>query len=134
MKLETENLIRESVTEEDLLLVFDDDDARGGFVILTADDGSFLQAAGVGSSPYTLEFFPSENAPRYQQATTQLKDQVRAAFRDFLRKGKEWRASFEWRDVRNTGCLAVIAIPVVIVGSMAGYFLAYLASRTATPT
>ena len=37
MKLETENsAVREGVTEEDLLRVFDDDDARGGFVILTA--------------------------------------------------------------------------------------------------
>lgn len=126
MKLETENsAVREGVTEEDLLRVFDDDDVRGGFVILTADDGSFLQAAGEGWSPYTLEFFPDKDAPQYQQATTPLdKDQVRAAFRDFLHNDKKWRASFEWRDVKNTGCLGVLAISVVVMlGSMVGYYL-----------
>jgi hypothetical protein len=126
MKLETENsAVRDGVTEEDLLRVFDDDDARGGFVILTADDGSFLQAAGEGWSPYTLEFFPEKDAPQYQQATTELdKDQVRAAFRDFLHKDKKWRASFEWRDVKNTGCLGVMVISmVVMLGSAVGYYL-----------
>jgi len=126
MKLETENLsAREGVTDEDLQRIFDDDDARGGFVILTADDGSFLQAAGEGWSPYTLEFFPDADAPQYQQATTELdKDQVRAAFKDFLHNDKKWRASFEWRDAKNTGCLGVLVIWVVTtLGSMVGYYL-----------
>ncbi len=103
MKLETENsVVPEEVTQEDLFDIFDDDDARGGFVILTSDDGSFLQAAGKGWSPYTLEFFPQKDAPRYQQATTQLnKDQVRAAFVDFLHNQNTWRTSFEWREIED---------------------------------
>src|SRR6185503_15248974 len=110
MTLETENSgVQAGITEEDLSCVFDDDDLRGGFVILTSDDGSFLQTAGEGWSPYTLEFFPGKDAPRYQQATTTLnKDQVRAAFIDFLHNGKTWRASFEWRDMGNTGCALVV--------------------------
>jgi hypothetical protein len=52
MRLETENSdFREEATDDDLVRIFDDDDARGDFVILTADDGSFLQAAGKGWLP-----------------------------------------------------------------------------------
>jgi hypothetical protein len=126
MKLETEHSgIRDDVTEEDLLRVFDDDEARGGFVILTSDDGSFLQAAGEGSSAYTLEFFPEKDVPRYQQATTQLnKDQVRAAFTDFLCHGNTWYENLEWREIKNTGCLGVLAVSAaVIVGSAVAYYL-----------
>jgi len=126
MTLETENSgIQEGVTEEDLSRVFDDDDLRGGFVILTSDDGSFLQVAGKGWSPYTLEFFPGKDTPRYQQATTKLnKDQVRAAFIDFLYNGKTWRASFEWRDMGNEGCLgALVSLAAVILGSVIGCYL-----------
>jgi len=126
MTLETANSgAQEGVTEEDVSEVFDDDDLRGAFVILTSDDGSFLQAAGKGWSPYTLEFFPGKDAPRYQQATTQLnKDQVRAAFIDFLHNGTTWRASFEWRDTGNQSCLgALVVLAVVVLGSVTGYYL-----------
>ena len=124
MTLETENSgVQAGITEEDLSCVFDDDDLRGGFVILTSDDGSFLQTAGEGWSPYTLEFFPGKDAARYQQATTTLnKDQVRAAFIDFLHNGKTWRASFEWRDMGNTGC-ALVVLAVVTLGSVIGCYL-----------
>jgi hypothetical protein len=126
MKLETENSgVEEEVTEEDLSRIFDDDQARGAFLILTSDDGSFLQAAGKGWSPYTLEFFPEKDIPRYQQATTQLnKDQIRSAFADFLHNGNTWRTSFEWREVENKGCLGALVISaVVILGSVVGYCL-----------
>jgi hypothetical protein len=116
MRLETENSdFREEATDDDLVRIFDDDDARGDFVILTADDGSFLQAAGKGWSPYTLEFFREKDAPRYQQATTPLnKDQVRSAFADFLHNGSAWRTSLEWREVANT---------VILLGAVVGYYL-----------
>src|SRR5690349_11031761 len=62
MTLETQNSgVLEGVTEADLSRVFDDDDFRGGFLILKSDDGSFLQAAGKGWSPYTLEFFQGKD-------------------------------------------------------------------------
>ena len=126
MRLETENSSsREEVTEEEFCRIFDDDGARGGFVILTSDDGSFLQAAGHGSSPYTLEFFSEKNAPRYQQATTQLtKDQVRAAFTDFLHNGEAWRASFEWRELENkSGFSALLIWGGVILALVPAYYL-----------
>jgi len=126
MRLETENSdFREEATDDDLVRIFDDDDARGDFVILTADDGSFLQAAGKGWSPYTLEFFREKDAPRYQQATTPLnKDQVRSAFADFLHNGSAWRTSLEWREVANKGCLGALVIPaVILLGAVVGYYL-----------
>jgi hypothetical protein len=126
MRLETENSdFREEATDEDLARIFDDDDARGDFVILTADDGSFLQAAGKGWSPYTLEFFPEKDSPRYQQATTQLnKDHIRSAFAAFLHNDHAWRASFEWREVENKGCLGALVIPaVILLGAVVGYYL-----------
>jgi hypothetical protein len=125
MTLETENsALQEGATEEDLSVIFDDDDARGGWVILTSDDGSFLQAAGKGWSPYTLEFFSGKDAARYQQATQLNKDQVRFALTDFFNNGKTWRASFEWREVSNKGCLGVLAISaLVVLGVVVGSYL-----------
>jgi hypothetical protein len=125
MTLETENsALQDGATEEDLSVIFDDDDARGGWVILTSDDGSFLQAAGKGWSPYTLEFFPGKDAPRYQQATQLNKDQVRFALTDFFNNGKTWRASFEWREVSNNGCLGVLAISaLVVLGAVVSSYL-----------
>jgi len=126
MKLETENrLIEEGVTEEDVLRVFNDDEERGGFVILTSDDGSVLQAAGKGRSPFTLEFYPEADAPRYQQATQLNKDQVRAAFVDFFHGRTAWRSSFEWREVsERKGCLpAILILGGVILGPVIGSYL-----------
>ena len=126
MRLETENWVApEEATEEDLIRVFGDDGARGGFVILRSNDGSFLQAAGKGRSPYTLEFFPEKDAVRYQQATQLTKDQVLAAFIDFLHNGTEWRASHEWRELdEKKGCLpTVFASAGVILGLVLGYYL-----------
>lgn len=126
MRLETQNsLFPDGFTEGDLLAVLDDDHARGGFVILTADDGEFLQAAGQGWSPYTIEFFTEKNARSYQQATNVNKDQLRSAFVDFLHGGNTWRSSFDWRQVdenkRSVRSLVVI-IGIVLVLSL-GYYL-----------
>jgi hypothetical protein len=129
MRLEAENSLVEEPTEEDLRHIFGDDDARGGFVILTSDDGSFLQAAGKGWSPYTLEFFPDQDAARYQQATTQLtKDQVLAAFTDFLHNGEVWRSSFDWRELdEKKGCVPALLISGGVILSLAYEY--YLLSR-----
>jgi hypothetical protein len=126
MRLETENLVvPEEAREEDLVRVFGDDAMRGGFIILTSDDGSILQAAGKGWSPYTLEFFPKKDATRYVQATTQLdKDQVRAAFIDFLHKGTAWRSSLTWRELdEKKGCLPALFASGAVVSFVLGYYL-----------
>lgn len=118
MKLETENsLVPEGATEKDLVRIFGDDDELGGFVILTADDGSFLQAAGKRGSTWTLEFYPEKDAPRHQQATTQLdKGQLRAAFTDFLQGRTGWRTSFEWREQNERkGCLPGLLVVLLMV-------------------
>jgi len=126
MRLETENsLFPEGFTEGDLLGVLDDDRARGGFLILTADDGRFLQAAGQGWSPYTIEFFPEKNAKLYQQATNVNKDQIRSAFIDFLHGGSAWQSSFDWRQVDETkrsGRSLFVVVGIVLV-LLLGYYL-----------
>jgi hypothetical protein len=124
MRLETENWVApEEATEGDLVRVFSDDGVRGGFVILRSDDGSLLQTAGKGWSPYTLEYFPTKDAIRYQQATQLTKDQVSAAFIDFLRNGTSWRSAHEWRELSETkGCLpTLLASGGVILGLVLGY-------------
>ena len=69
MTLETQNSgVLEGVTEEDLSRVFDDDDLRGGFLILTSDDGSFLQAAGKGRSPIRWSFFKGRTIVAFPHA------------------------------------------------------------------
>jgi hypothetical protein len=124
MKLEAENSVVQEVTEDDLVRIFGDDHERGEFVILTSDDGSFLQAAGKGWSPYTLEFFPDADSPRYQQATAQLtKDQVRAAFLQFLHNDTAWRASFKWRELAdNKGCLPALMWAGIVLGALLGHW------------
>ena len=113
MKLETEaSNPKEDVTKEDLLAAFGDDKARGVYIILRADDGSYIQAAGEGWRPYTLEFFPTSASRRYERASGELtKDEVRSAFLDFLEGGTSWRTSYRWeeRQDEGRGCLAVAA-------------------------
>src|SRR5712692_6599161 len=113
MKLETEaSGPKVDVTKEDLLAAFGDDVGRGCFIILRADDGSYIQAAGQGWRPYTLEFFPPASSRRYERAVGELtKDEVRSAFLDFLERGTSWRDSYRWEERQDTGggCLAVAA-------------------------
>jgi hypothetical protein len=89
MKLETEvSNPKEDVTKEDLLAAFGDDKARGVYILLRADDGSYIVATGEGWRPYTLEFFPTAASRRYERASGELtKDEVRSAFLDFLEGG-----------------------------------------------
>jgi hypothetical protein len=113
MKLETEaSSPKVDVTKEDLLAAFGDDEGRGCFIILRADDGSYIQAAGQGWRPYTLEFFPTASSKRYERASGVLtRDEVRSAFLDFLERGTSWRTSYRWeeRQDKEGGCLAVAA-------------------------
>src|SRR6266852_2677741 len=105
MKLETEaSSPKVEVTKEDLLAAFGDDVGRGCFIILRADDGSYIQAAGQGWRPYTLEFFATASSRRYERAVGELtKDEVRSAFLDFLERGTSWRDSYRWEERQDTG-------------------------------
>src|SRR4051812_29418055 len=88
------------VTEAQLLAAFEDDRARGEGLILEADDGSMLVAAGEGFGPYSLEFFPAERVGTHLKACDELKkDEVRAAMLDYVRGGSTWRESRAWREV-----------------------------------
>ena len=58
-------------SEADVNRAFDDDRIRGEYIILTAPDGSFIQAAGEFEGPYVLEYcdagapeFPSRGGTR----------------------------------------------------------------------
>jgi len=120
MTLETEaSSPKVDVTQEDLLTAFGDDAARGCFIILRADDGSYIQATGVGWRPYTLEFFPTASSRRYERAVGELtKDEVRSTFLDFLKRGSSWRDSYRWEEREDTrrGCLTVAAAFLVSSG------------------
>jgi hypothetical protein len=101
------------VTKEELLAAFGDDERRGVFIILRADDGSYIQAAGQGWRPYTLEFLPTATSRRYERAGGELtKGEVCSAFLDFIERGTSWRTRYTWEereDPVRKGCLTVAA-------------------------
>lgn len=83
----------------------------GGFAVLSASDGAFLQAGNDsrpnaeceafrsmhGSDPWVLEF--SEDGRLYRAAGHVTLDRVRQAFRSYLTGGLEWRAGLVWSEV-----------------------------------
>lgn len=91
------------VTSQTLEEVFADDLRRGEFIILEANENTFLQASGEGDGPYVLEY---KEAGKQFQALDQLtKNEVEKAFLDYLRGGSQWRTMRQWKELpEKKGC------------------------------
>lgn len=98
----------------DVDLAFDDDKARGEFVILESGDDEFIQAAGEDEGPYVVEY--CEKGEQFRAEGEFTKEQVRAAFLSYVNGDNEWRSAHRWvpTDVSagsaKAGCLGVLMI------------------------
>src|SRR5262245_5491952 len=72
-----ESFSSDNASESDIHRAFDDDGIRGEYIILTAPDGSYLQAAGEGDGPYTLEYRNAGESANYRADHEPTKRQVR---------------------------------------------------------
>jgi hypothetical protein len=107
-----------NASEADVHRAFDDDGIRGEYVILTGPDGSYIQAAGEGDGPYTLEYRNSAEGINYRADTEPTKQQVREAFLQFLRGDTAWRTSRQWKAQSRAGCLAVILVGLTVFATL----------------
>jgi hypothetical protein len=84
------------VIKADIIEAFQDDECRGEFVILSRADQVYIQAAGEGFGPYTLEYRDGD-ADRHFQCTRELsKAEVQSAFLDYFNGGQSWQTDFDW--------------------------------------
>jgi hypothetical protein len=115
MKLTTAGQRSEAATEQTIEEVFADDSLRGEFIILEADEHTFLQAGGEGDGPYTVEY--QEAGKQFQVVGELTKQEVKEAFLDYLRGGSGWRTRNEWKAVASPkGCLKQAAALLVLLG------------------
>jgi hypothetical protein len=71
------------------------------FAIMEDDNGSFIQTAGGGGSPYTLEY--NEGSVQWQFRATDSKltrERVLDAFLAFRRADASWKSQFTWQKFR----------------------------------
>ncbi len=117
-------------TERDIHHAFDNDAERGEYIILTAPDGSFMQAAGEGKGPYVVEHRDGRSGGHFVAQGEFSKEEVRTAFLQYLRGDESWRAGNDWRPLEEVetegagrgGCATVIAA-VMLVGVIAALTL-----------
>ena len=102
------------VTEQTIEEVFFDDSLRGEFVILEADENTFLQAGGEGDGPYTLEY--KEPGKQFRCVRPLTKQEVKEAFLDYLRGGSAWRTQREWKELAaRKGCFKRAAVLIIML-------------------
>lgn len=97
MKLTCENAPPCSdVTEEAILKAFLDDDGRGSFIILSESDQVFIQAAGEGTGPYTLEYREGDETRHHQCLRQLARSEVQSAFLKYLRRDASFKTDYQW--------------------------------------
>jgi hypothetical protein len=103
------------VTPQTVEEVFTDDARRGEFVILEADENTFLQASGEGDGPYLLEY---KNSGQQFQAVNELtKQEAKEAFLDYFRGGSDWRTKRQWKQVPiKKGCFKQTTALLLLLG------------------
>ncbi|MEX0728187.1 MAG: hypothetical protein WD065_18100, partial [Planctomycetaceae bacterium] len=127
MDLETaQSIFVKNATQEDIENAFADDFGRGEFIILTADDGSFIQACGEVEGPYTLEYRDALSNKQFTATLELTKEEVKQAFLHYLRGDANWRESHTWNEIEvSKGCFTVLLYTAVIsIGILAGVPLA----------
>lgn len=99
----------DEATEQDVRWAMEHDSERGEFIIVTASDGSFMQAAGEGSGEYQLEFHDAagESPLHVEQPVT--KSQVTEALVSFVREDDQWKQQHNWTKLDlKSGCTGAI--------------------------
>ena len=122
MELETANSISASeATEADIERCFKDDLSRGEFVILTKEDGNFLQAAGEMQGPFIVEY--REVGIQYVTTRELSKSETKEIFLEYLRGGNEWKTSYEWKKIElKKGCSMKTVLFVIFAVSACSFF------------
>jgi len=97
MNLECEGGMQaKSVTAQQLRQAFADDTARGEFIILSAQDQVYIQAAGEDEGPYELEYREGGDQTHFRCTDELTKQQVEAAFVKYLEGDASWRQDHRW--------------------------------------
>lgn len=102
MKLTTEKSGDVGVDDVQVIRKCFDEKNFGGFAILEAADGKFLQTARslrepVKGDPWILEYREGPEGPHYESVGVVTLLQVKGAFLAYLRGDQSWRTSREWR-------------------------------------
>lgn len=125
MDLNTANTNIENATEDDIRRIFEDEALRGEFVTLAREDEFYIQAAGEGDGPYTLEYRDGSEQKHFQAKGDATKEQVLRAFLQYRRGSSEWKRDFTWEVISSggggKGCVVVAAALLAVVA--AGVFL-----------
>jgi tRNA-binding EMAP/Myf-like protein len=90
----------QNATESDIARLFDDDKARGGFVILTHSKQYYVQAAGEGNGPYTLECRAGDDEHHFRCTQSLSKQAVQSALLKYLRHDPAFTTDFVWEKVK----------------------------------
>ncbi len=115
MDLETaQSLSARRATPEDIERAFADNSGRGEYIILTADDGSFIQAAGEMDDPYALEYHDAPSGKHFRATKDVTKEQVEAAFLEYLRGAATWKEARDWKELESSGCFAVLFLVITV--------------------
>ncbi|MEM7317366.1 MAG: hypothetical protein AAF497_29930 [Planctomycetota bacterium] len=106
---------------QDIEEVFRDDQRRGEFAILTDEDGSFVQVAGQGEGPFTVEFFDKASDQHWVAAKRHSKNEALSVFLAFAKGERSWRDSIEWTelDSKSGGCRNQAALLVLALTGLA---------------
>ena len=86
----------DSVTEADLVSLFDREWGADEFAILAQEGEVYIQAAGEGDGPYVLEYRDGDEGSHFECARTLSKAEVRSAFMKYLKGDGSWKSDFEW--------------------------------------
>jgi hypothetical protein len=97
MKLETANSRAfPEATEPQLREMFQHDDRRGEFIILSQAPETYLQASGEGDGSYALEYREGRADAHFSARGEIRKADVLRAFLSYLAGDDRWRTEFSW--------------------------------------
>ena len=95
-------------SEADINRAFDDDAARGEYIILTAPDGGFIQAFGEMDGLYVLEYHDETSKKEFRASRKLSKTEVRQAFLQYFHGNPIWQTTRQWNSVKSGGCLSIV--------------------------
>jgi hypothetical protein len=84
------------ITEAQLRQAFEDDEQRGEFIILGQTEEVYIQAAGEGEGPYSLEYRDGDSDHHFSAGENLHKRDVLHAFLWYLARDGRWRSEFAW--------------------------------------
>jgi hypothetical protein len=90
----------QNATESDIARLFGDDRARGDFVILSHSKQYYVQAAGEGNGPYTLECRAGDKENHFRCTQSLGKHAVQVALLKYLRHDSSFTTDFVWEKVK----------------------------------